>query len=150
MTAVHHDTTSPLAGADRPSEAGASQSVLAQQRLRELILSGELPAGTRILEVPLAERLGVSRTPVRTALVRLEQEGLLEGLPNGGYRVRHFSDHDVRDAIELRGTVEGLAARLAAERGAPAALLATARAQLWGGRVCGLCRAQRGLPRAAV
>jgi GntR family transcriptional regulator of vanillate catabolism len=130
MTAVHHDTTSPLAGADRPSEAGASQSVLAQQRLRELILSGELPAGTRILEVPLAERLGVSRTPVRTALVRLEQEGLLEGLPNGGYRVRHFSDHDVRDAIELRGTVEGLAARLAAERGAPAALLATARAQL--------------------
>jgi GntR family transcriptional regulator of vanillate catabolism len=113
--------------ADRPAESGTSQSVLAQQRLRELILSGELPAGMRILEVPLSERLGVSRTPVRTALVRLEQEGLLEGLPNGGYRVRHFSEHDVRDAIELRGTVEGLAARLAAERGVASGLISAAR-----------------------
>jgi GntR family transcriptional regulator of vanillate catabolism len=110
--------------------AAASQSVLAQQRLRELILAGELAPGLRLLEVTLAERLGVSRTPVRTALVRLEQEGLLEGLPAGGYRVRHFSDHDLRDAIELRGTVEGLAARLAAERGAAPALVARARERL--------------------
>jgi GntR family transcriptional regulator of vanillate catabolism len=67
---------------------------------------------------------------VRTALVRLEQEGLLEGLPAGGYRVRHFSDHDLRDAIELRGTVEGLAARLAAERGVAPALINQARERL--------------------
>jgi GntR family transcriptional regulator of vanillate catabolism len=116
--------------ADRPAEPAASQSVLAQQRLRELILAGELAPGLRLLEATLAERLGVSRTPVRTALVRLEQEGLLEGLPAGGYRVRHFSEHDLRDAIELRGTVEGLAARLAAERGVAPALVTQARERL--------------------
>ncbi|MEY4749576.1 MAG: hypothetical protein RIQ60_1790 [Pseudomonadota bacterium] len=112
------------------SSAGLNQSVLAQQRLRELILAGEIPPGQRLLELTLAERLGVSRTPVRTALVRLEQEGLLDSLPAGGYRVRQFSDHDLRDAIELRGTVEGLAARLAAERGVAAALLTPVRDHL--------------------
>jgi GntR family transcriptional regulator of vanillate catabolism len=76
------------------------------------------------------EKLGVSRTPIRAALVRLEQEGLLQALPNGGFAVRTFSERDVSDAIEMRGTVEGLAARLAAERGAPAVVLAQARACL--------------------
>jgi GntR family transcriptional regulator of vanillate catabolism len=118
--------------ASEPAAVGAAtnQSVLAQQRLRELILAGELAPGLRLLEVTLAERLGVSRTPVRTALVRLEQEGLLDSLPAGGYRVRQFSEHDLRDAIELRGTVEGLAARLAAERGVAPAQLAQAREHL--------------------
>ena len=77
-----------------------------------------------------SELLGVSRTPVRSALMRLEQEGLLEALPNGGYAVRTFSERDVSDAIELRGTLEGLAARLAAERGAPPVVLREARACL--------------------
>jgi GntR family transcriptional regulator, vanillate catabolism transcriptional regulator len=104
-----------------------SQAVKAQLRLRELILAGELPGGARIAELALVERLGVSRTPIRAALMRLEQEGLLEGLPNGGYAVRTFSERDVADAIELRGTVEGLAARLAAERGVAPLLLAEAR-----------------------
>src|SRR5665647_354058 len=107
-------------------EAGASQAVKAQLRLREMILAGDLPAGARIAELAIVERLGVSRTPIRAALMRLEQEGLLEALPNGGYAVRTFSERDVSDAIELRGTVEGLAARLAAERGAPAQLLSEA------------------------
>ena len=102
-----------------PADSGASQAVKAQLRLREMILAGELPAGARIAELFIVERLGVSRTPIRAALMRLEQEGLLESLPNGGYAVRTFSERDVSDAIELRGTVEGLAARLAAERGAP-------------------------------
>jgi GntR family transcriptional regulator of vanillate catabolism len=87
-------------------------------RLREMILAGELPGGARIAELTLVEKLGVSRTPIRAALMRLEQEGLLEALPNGGYAVRTFSERDVSDAIELRGTVEGLLARVAAERGA--------------------------------
>src|SRR3954451_546310 len=108
-------------------EAGGSQAVKAQLRLREMILAGELPGGARIAELTLVERLGVSRTPIRSALMRLEQEGLLEGLPGGGYAVRTFSERDVSDAIEMRGTVEGLAARLAAERGAPAVVLAEAR-----------------------
>lgn len=94
-----------------------SAQVRAQLRLREMILAGELPSGTRIAELSIVEKLGVSRTPIRGALMRLEQEGLIEALPNGGYAVRSFSERDVAEAIELRGTIEGLAARLAAERG---------------------------------
>lgn len=113
-------------------EAGASQAVKALLRLREMVLAGELPAGTRIAELAIVEKLGVSRTPIRAALLRLEQEGLLEALPSGGYAVRSFSERDVVEAIELRGTLEGLAARLAAERGASAVLMADARACLDG------------------
>jgi GntR family transcriptional regulator of vanillate catabolism len=119
----------PLA-APELADAGASQAVKTQLRLREMILAGELPSGSRIAELAIVEKLGVSRTPIRAALVRLEQEGLLEALPGGGFAVRTFSEADVTDAIELRGTVEGLAARLAAERGAPAVVLAEARACL--------------------
>jgi GntR family transcriptional regulator of vanillate catabolism len=109
------------------ADAGASQAVKAQLRLRELILAGELASGARIAELAIVERLGVSRTPIRAALMRLEQEGLLEALPNGGYAVRTFSERDVSDAIELRGTIEGLAARLAAERGVDPDVLQAAR-----------------------
>jgi len=108
-------------------EEGGSQAIKAQQRLRELILTGELAAGARIAELVLVDLLGVSRTPIRTALMRLEQEGLLEALPSGGYAVRTFSEREVADAIELRGTLEGLAARLAAERGVPPRALVQAR-----------------------
>jgi len=120
----------PLAPSFSQAESGGSQAVKAQLRLREMILAGELPGGARIAELTLVERLGVSRTPIRAALMRLEQEGLLQALPNGGYAVRIFSERDVADAIELRGTVEGLAARLAAERGVSTVLLAQARACL--------------------
>lgn len=101
-----------------------SQVVKAQLQLREMLLAGELPAGERIAEVSIAERLGISRTPIREALMRLEQEGLLESIAGGrGYKVRVFSEMDVADAIELRGTLEGLVARLAAERGVPDGLM---------------------------
>ena len=86
--------------------------------LREKILSGELQGGMRLFEVPLAELLQISRTPVREAMSRLVEEGLLDRLPNGGFIVRRFRFNDVVDSIELRGVVEGMAARLAAERGA--------------------------------
>lgn len=85
--------------------------------LREKILSGEMPGGMRLFEVPIAELLDVSRTPVREALSRLTEEGLLERLPGGGFVVRRFGFADVIDAIEMRGVMEGMAARLAAERG---------------------------------
>ena len=107
-----------------------SQAVKAQLRLRELILAGELAAGSRIAELTLVDKLGVSRTPIRTALMKLEQEGLLEALSNGGFAVRTFTERDVSDAIELRGTLEGLAARFAAERGCAPSVLAQARACL--------------------
>ena len=109
------------------AETAPSQTAQAQQRLRELIVSGALAPGERLLEVPLAERLGVSRTPVRAALLRLAEEGLLDAAATGGHRVRAFSRQDMLDAIELRGTLEGLAARMAAERGVGPALLAEAR-----------------------
>jgi GntR family transcriptional regulator, vanillate catabolism transcriptional regulator len=94
--------------------------------LRSLIMSGELEAGSRVAEVSVSERLGISRTPLRQALDRLAAEGLLERLPGGGCRVARFDFDDIRDAIELRGVMEGTAARLAAERGADPALLAEA------------------------
>jgi GntR family transcriptional regulator of vanillate catabolism len=99
------------------TEGSVSQTVRALLGLRDLILKGELAAGARISELALVDRLGVSRTPVRAALARLEAEGLLETLPSGGYTVRAFSAAEIHDAIEVRGTLEGLAARLAAERG---------------------------------
>jgi GntR family transcriptional regulator of vanillate catabolism len=113
--------------------AGEQQSIQqsvqlrAQLQLREMILAGELPAGARIAELSIVEKLGFSRTPIRAALVRLEQEGLLDALPNGGYAVKTFSERDVAEAIELRGTLEGLSARLAAERGAAPVVLNEAR-----------------------
>ena len=85
-------------------------------RLREMMLSGELPGGSRIAELAVVHKLGVSRTPIRAALLRLQQEGLLEALAHGGFAVKTFSERDIADAIELRGTLEGLLARLAAER----------------------------------
>lgn len=95
-----------------------SQTVTALLRLRELILSGELKAGQRLSELSVVERLKVSRTPVRAALARLEEEGLVEAMPFGGYAVRAFTAVEVDEAIELRGVLEGLVARLAAEKGA--------------------------------
>lgn len=91
--------------------------------LRQRILSGELQGGERLLEVSLAEMLKISRTPVREAMSRLAEEGLLERAKSGGFMVRAFGLDDVADAIELRGVLEGTAARLAAERGAVPAVL---------------------------
>jgi GntR family transcriptional regulator of vanillate catabolism len=99
-------------------DTNRTQIMRAQLRLRELILNGEFIPGERLSELPLVDRLGVSRTPLRLALAALEHEGLLRGLPGGGYVMREFTRADIRDAIELRGVLEGTAARFAAERGA--------------------------------
>ena len=121
----HSKTFHAAVSGDHPEEA-SSQAVKVQLRLREMILAGELAAGSRITELAMVEKLGVSRTPIRAALIRLEQEGLLQQMPSGGFAVRKFSEADVADAIELRGTVEGLAVRLAAERGVSSDVLAQA------------------------
>ncbi len=94
----------------------ASQTVRTLLQLRELILNGDLSPGERVSELGIVERLGVSRTPVRVALVRLEEEGLVDCLPTGGFVVRAFSETDIADAIQLRGVLEGMAAQRAAER----------------------------------
>ena len=98
--------------------------------LRALLLSGDYPAGSRLPEVALAERLGVSRTPLRQAMARLVDEGLLARIDTGGCRVVGFSLGDIIDAIEIRGVIEGTAARLAAERGASVELLGECRLAL--------------------
>jgi len=85
--------------------------------LRGRILSGRLPAGQRVVELQFADELAVSRTPLRLALAELEKEGLLERLPKRGFRVRAFTLAQIADAVDVRGALEGMAARLAAERG---------------------------------
>lgn len=96
---------------------GSTHTKKAAYDLRHRIVQGELPGGTRLYEVALAEELNISRTPVREAMSRLAEEGLLQRAPGGGFVVRSFTYRDVIDAIELRGVLEGTAARLAAERG---------------------------------
>lgn len=138
MSAIPSQQFEAVPTASAPVESAQVRALL---QLRELILSGELAGGTRIAELAIVERLGMSRTPIRAALVRLEQEGLLQALPHGGYVVQRFSENDVADAIELRGTLEGLLARRAAERGAPATALREAREVL--SRISALLAAPR-------
>lgn len=93
--------------------------------LRQMILAGEFGPGARIAEIPLAERLGVSRTPVRMALAVLEREGLLRSAPRRGFVVREITLDEITDAFTVRGALEALACRLALERGLSADTLAT-------------------------
>lgn len=85
--------------------------------LRDRIFNREIPPGSHLMEVIVANELGVSRTPVRDALARLADEGLLVYQPNRGFLVRRFEVKDVVDAFVLRATLEGLGCRLVGERG---------------------------------
>lgn len=104
--------------AEMPTSEGTytrSESVV--EGLRAAILAGEFQPGERLHEVKLTALLGVSRTPVRAALQKLASEGLLDHVPNRGYTLRKFSVGEVINAYEVRAVLEGLAARLSAERG---------------------------------
>ena len=85
-------------------------------RLEEQILSGELAHGTALGEIALAKKLGVSRTPVRSALHRLSEEGLVEILPNRGASVIGINVQDLIDIYKIRERLDGLASFLAATR----------------------------------
>jgi DNA-binding GntR family transcriptional regulator len=84
--------------------------------LRSRVLAGEIPAGARLRQETLAADFGVSRTPVREALRKLEAIGLVRLEPHRGAVVRRLSAREIRDAYEVRAELEGLAARLAATR----------------------------------
>lgn len=99
----------------------ASRTQSAANEIRDRILRGTFAAGTHLQEIPLAEAIGVSRTPVRAALATLASEGLLDYAPKRGYTVRHFSLDEVAAAHEVRANLEGMACRYAAERGLDAA-----------------------------
>ena len=83
----------------------------------ETSLSGAFAPDSRLIEETIARERGLSRTPVRHALRALELEGLLHRLPRRGYRVRSFTIDEIADAIEVRGEIEAMAARIHAERG---------------------------------
>ena len=84
--------------------------------LRQAILKGELEPGERLMEIQLAERLGVSRTPIREAIRKLELEGLVLMIPRKGAEVAKISEKSLRDVLELRRSLEELAIELACQR----------------------------------
>lgn len=94
-----------------------TQSEVALLKLRELILSGTFPPGSHLMEVPLAEQMDVSRTPVRLALGALAQEGLLKYTAKSGFVVRGFSVKEIADAVSVRGSLEAMACSLVAAKG---------------------------------
>lgn len=98
------------------SGRGQSGPSLVFETLRRSILEGEYGPNERLVEEQLAEKLEVSRTPIRQALTMLEAEGLVEIEPNKGAAVRSFSVEDVREIYDLRALLEGHAARRAAGR----------------------------------
>ena len=87
-----------------------------EDRLREAIVTGRLQPNERLIESDLATAMGVSRTVVRTALARLEHEGLVEHERHRGARVRLVDEGEAVEILQTRAVLEGLAARLAAER----------------------------------
>ena len=84
--------------------------------LRQGILTGELKPGERLMEIHLAQKLGVSRTPIREAIRMLELEGLVTMVPRKGAEVARISEDDLKDVLEVRKVLESLATRLACER----------------------------------
>ena len=102
-----------------------SNTTIAVAQLREMIFSGELGAGTDHLESELADRLGMSRTPVREALLRLEAQGLVEVRPRKGARIKPLSPSDMEEIYDILTELESLAAAQAAERNLPESELMT-------------------------
>lgn len=84
--------------------------------LRQAIITGEFAPGERLMEISLANRLGVSRTPVREAIRKLELEGLVIMIPRKGAQVARITEKNLRDVIEIRTVLEEFAAVLACER----------------------------------
>lgn len=95
-----------------------------ENKIKEMILREELLPGERVTEAGLASRLGISRTPVRNVLPTLASEGFLQRVGKRGFVVAHFSDREIRGALDMRSVLEGWAARLLAERGATPDVLA--------------------------
>lgn len=87
------------------------------EKLHALISWGEFRGGMQLKEEAIAKQFGVSRTPVRAALAALQDYGLIERTNGGSYAVKEFGEQDVLEALEIRAVIEGLAARLLAERG---------------------------------
>lgn len=112
-------------GVTRITRVTLHDAVLNQ--LRDMIIEGKLPPGTRINEGPVGASLGVSRTPLREAIKTLASEGLVEILPAKGAIVRRFSEKDIKDILDILKTLEQMAARLACEHASDAEIAAIAK-----------------------
>jgi DNA-binding GntR family transcriptional regulator len=103
-----------------PSAGSSTLAGALADRLREMIIEGELPAGTRLNERALCDRLGASRTPLREAFRLLAAEHLVELQPNRGAQVVTLSDDDIRESFEVMGALAALSGELACQRITPA------------------------------
>ena len=101
-----------------PSDS-ASLTDWAYRELRQGIITGSIPGGSRLVETALATQMKVSRTPVREALHKLALEGLLYSIPRAGYIVEELSDHDIQDMLNTRMAIEQIAIRWAIDKITP-------------------------------
>src|SRR5258706_5751870 len=92
------------------------------QQITHAIVTGRLQPGDKLVEVQMGKQLGVSRAPLREAFQRLEQIGLVEKIPNRGTFVSTLTERDIKELHNVRELLEGLAARLVAERRDPQAV----------------------------
>jgi len=106
---------------------GTRRSDLAHRRLHRMLLRGEVPDNGRLVEEDIGRMLGMGRAPVREALLRLEADGLVEGAPNAGFRVRRLTRRDLCDLYEIRIALESLAIRMICRRRVSARTLAAMR-----------------------
>ena len=105
---------------ERPADdTSLSAADRAYHWMRDAILSGHLAAGSTLNERELAEKIGVSRTPVREALRRLEQQGMAKPRQNAASTVVAWTKHDIHEVFQIRATLEGLVASIAATRATP-------------------------------
>lgn len=109
----------PDLGSQRLGDTFVPLGVLVHARLRDDIASGHFKPGERLKERQLADRYGVSRIPVRDALLKLEREGFLDTLPRRGVVVRTLTAEDMQDLYDVREALEGQIMRLAARRATP-------------------------------
>jgi GntR family transcriptional regulator, vanillate catabolism transcriptional regulator len=114
---LRDDAIAPPAKAAKLPPAVTTRAQSVTERLREAIMSGHFGPDEKLQEVVLSEMLNVSRTPIRAALQGLAAEGMLEYEPNCGYNVRRLDTEELIAIFDIRGALEGLAARFAAERG---------------------------------
>jgi DNA-binding GntR family transcriptional regulator len=108
-----------FADALRPLENRKSAGEHIFEHLKQAIIRGDIPPGSRMVETRIAETMGVSRTPVREAIHKLEIEGLLTKQPHSGFAVTGLSREDIEECFGIRAVLEGYAARLATMRHTP-------------------------------
>ena len=130
MTKKNVDPNATSPEAKRPAGGRKSQTWKAYSELKRRLLDNEMQAGAQFLEQELAEMLGMSRTPVREALIRLADEGMVEVRPRHGMRVLPVSAKDMREIYEILTSLESAAAERVASRGVSVDELATLQASV--------------------